>query len=490
MKVKAVRGIANPLGTIDAHGTVIESIANAGDGVDILNRHREKIGSGFVHLEGDNVILTGYVDEEQYTAEKIEETGLSVGFNANGVKAREIDGVGYYKDVTITEVSLTPLPSNKGAKVTKVREENKEDNKGENKNMDTQEIMAQAIEAGVKVRELEAQNEALKKEREELKKEREANIPAEKPEAQERTFMRELGEKMAEMPEQGFLREFANASALNVVNSLGSITSKYAKKSGIYDGATKARFQGLTLAEDGVDDTFIKGTFQAGGDKKRAQTASKRSLRPQMAEAYLQMDKATVRGVNDSGALSEYVMSEMVNRVIQKVEYNMILGSDTGTKDTNNGSNGFWGLKGETTDGWTPQLEYTDLFEGITDAVAECSISDAITIVMSPQTFAELRKAKGTDGHSRFNELATKEQIAQSFGAVRLETRVWMPKDEVAVYNHDEYVLIGDLNMENYNDFDLRYNVEQWLSETLVGGSIRGKNRSAYLKKKGSSATE
>lgn len=484
MKVKAVRGIANPLGTIDAHGTVIESIANAGDGVDILNRHREKIGSGFVHLEGDNVILTGYVDEEQYTAEKIEETGLSVGFNANGVKAREIDGVGYYKDVTITEVSLTPLPSNKGAKVTKVREEEK----GELEQMganETQEIMKQAIEAGVKVRELEAQVAELNKEREELKKEREASIPSEKPEDAERKFMRELGSKMAEMPEQGFLREFSNGSDLNVVNSLGSITSKYAKKSGIYDGATKARFQGLTLAEDGVDDTFIKGTFQAGGDKKKAQTATKRSLRPQMAEAYLQMDKATVRGVNDSGALSEYVMSEMVNRVIQKVEYNMILGSDTGSKDSNNGSNGFWGLKGETTDGWTPQLEYTDLFEGITDAVAQCSISDAITIVMSPQTFAELRKAKGSDGHSRFNELATKAQIAQSFGAVNLETRVWMPKDEVAVYNHDEYVLIGDLNMENYNDFDLRYNVEQWLSETLVGGSIRGKNRSAYLKKNG-----
>lgn len=485
MKVKAVRGIANPLGTIDAHGTVIESIANAGDGVDILNRHREKIGSGFVHLEGDNVILTGYVDEEQYTAEKIEETGLSVGFNANGVKAREIDGVGYYKDVTITEVSLTPLPSNKGAKVTKVREENKEDEKGEQKQMganETQEIMKQAIEAGVKVRELEAKVTELNKEREELKKEREASIPSEKPEAQEIKFMRELGEKMAEMPEQGFLREFANASDLNVVNSLGSITSKYAKKSGIYDGATKARFQGLTLAEDGVDDTFLQGTFKAGQDKNKQQTSSKRSIRPQMAEAYLQMDKATVRGVNDSGALSEYVMSEMVNRVIQKIEYNMILGPTVGAND---GSNGFWGLKGETADAWTKQLEYEDLFEGITDAVAECSISDAITIVMSPQTFAELRKTKGEDGHSRFNELATKEQIAQSFGAVRLETRVWMPAGEVAVYNHDEYVLIGDLNMENYNDFDLRYNVEQWLSESLVGGSIRGKNRSAYLKKKG-----
>ena len=460
MKVKAVRGIANPLGTIDAHGTVIESIANAGDGVDILNRHREKIGSGFVHLEGDNVILTGYVDEEQYTAEKI-----------------EIDGVGYYKDVTITEVSLTPLPSNKGAKVTKVREENK----GEQEQMganETQEIMKQAIEAGVKVRELEAKVEELNKEREELKKEREASIPSEKPEDTERKFMRELGSKMAEMPEQGFLREFANGADLNIANSLGSITSKYARKSGIYDGAMKARFQGLTLAEDGVDDTFLQGTFKAGTDKNKAQTATKRSLRPQMAEAYLQMDKATVRGVNDSGALSEYVMSEMVNRVIQKVEYNMILGSV-------DGSNGFYGLK-TATDGWTKQIEYTDLFEGITDAVAECSISDAITIVMSPQTFAELRKTKGTDGHSRFNELATKEQIAQSFGAVNLETRVWMPKGEVAVYNHDEYVLIGDLNVENYNDFDLRYNVEQWLSETLVGGSIRGKNRSAYLKKKGS----
>ena len=467
MKVKAVRGIANPLGTIDSHGTVIESIANAGEGVDILNRHREKIGSGFVHLEGDNVILTGYVDEEQYTAEKIEETGLSVGFNANGMKAREIDGVGYYKDVNITEVSLTPLPSNKGAKVTKVREEDK----GEQKQMsanETQEIMKQAIEAGVKVRELEAKVTELNKEREELKKEREAGIPSEKPQEAEIKLM----------PEQGFLREFANGSDLNVVNSLGSITSKYAKKSGIYDSAMKARFQGLTLAEDGVDDTFISGTFKAGTDKNKAQTASKRSLRPQMAEAYLQMDKATVRGVNDSGALSEYVMSDMVNRVIQKVEHNMILGSA-------DGSNGFYGLK-TATDGWTKQIEYTDLFEGITDAVAECSISDAITIVMSPQTFAELRKLKGSDGHARFNELATKEAIAVSFGAVNIETRVWMPKDEVAVYNHDEYVLIGDLNMENYNDFDLRYNVEQWLSETLVGGSIRGKNRSAYLTKKAS----
>ena len=476
MKVKAVRGVANPLGTIDAHGTVIESIANAGEGVDILNRHREKIGSGFVHLEGDNVILTGYVDEEQYTAEKIEETGLSVGFNANGTKAREIDGVGYYKDVTITEVSLTPLPSNKGAKVTKVREEEKGEN-GEMGVNETQEIMKQAIDAGVKARELEAQVTELKKEREELKKEREANLAGDNTENKEIKFMRELGSKMAEMPEQGFLREFSNSGDLNVVNSLGSITSKYAHKSGIYDGAMKARFQGLTLAEDGVDDTFISGMFKAGTDKNKAQTATKRSLRPQMAEAYLQMDKATVKGVNDSGALSDYVMNEMVNRVIQKVEYNMIFG---GT----DGSSGFYGLKGATTDGWTPQLEYTDLFEGITDAVAECSISDQITIVMHPKTFAELRKAKGTDGHSRFNELATKDQIAQSFGAIRLETRVWVPVGEVAVYNHDEYVLIGDLTMDNYNDFDLRYNVEQWLAETLVGGSIRGKNRSAYLTKK------
>ncbi|MFK5257926.1 hypothetical protein, partial [Propionibacterium freudenreichii] len=80
----------------------------------------------------------------------------------------------------------------------------------------------------------------LEKEREEVKKEREALIPSEKPEDAERKFMRELGSKMAEMPEQGFLREFANGADLNVVNSLGSITSKYARKSGIYDGAMKA----------------------------------------------------------------------------------------------------------------------------------------------------------------------------------------------------------------------------------------------------------
>lgn len=474
--VKAIRGIANPLGTLDQHSTVIESIANAGEGVDILNRHREKIGDGFVHLEGDNVILTGYVQEGVYEG-SLEDAGLSVGFNAGNLKAREVDGVGYYKDVVITEVSLTPLPSNKGAKVTKTREEENKEKEEEKMTVnETQEIMKQAIEAGVKNRELQAKVDELEKEREALKKEREAGLGT-SVEPDEKKFMRELGEKMATMPEKGFLREFTNAGDLNVVNSLGSITSKFAKKSAIYDSATKARFQGLTLAEDGDDGNFKADLFKAGGDKKKATTATKRSLRPQMAEAYLEMDKATVKGVNDAGALSEYVMSVIPNLVIQKIEYNMILGK-------NDGTNGIYGLKGATTDKWTTQLEYTDLFEGITDAVAECSISDQITIVMSAKTFAELRKLKGTDGHSRFNELATKAQIAQSFGAVNLETRVWMPDGEVAVYNHDEFVLIGDLNMDNYNDFDLRYNVEQWLAEVLVGGSIRGKNRSAYLTKK------
>lgn len=474
--VKAIRGIANPLGTLDQHSTVIESIANAGEGVDILNRHREKIGDGFVHLEGDNVILTGYVQEGVYEG-SLEDAGLSVGFNAGNLKAREVDGVGYYKDVVITEVSLTPLPSNKGAKVTKTREEENKEKEEEKMTVnETQEIMKQAIEAGVKNRELQAKVDELEKEREALKKEREAGLGT-SVEPDEKKFMRELGEKMATMPEKGFLREFTNAGDLNVVNSLGSITSKFAKKSAIYDSATKARFQGLTLAEDGDDGNFKADLFKAGGDKKKVTTATKRSLRPQMAEAYLEMDKATVKGVNDAGALSEYVMSIIPNLVIQKIEYNMILGK-------NDGTNGIYGLKGATTDKWTTQLEYTDLFEGITDAVAECSISDQITIVMSAKTFAELRKLKGTDGHSRFNELATKAQIAQSFGAVNLETRVWMPDGEVAVYNHDEFVLIGDLNMDNYNDFDLRYNVEQWLAEVLVGGSIRGKNRSAYLTKK------
>lgn len=473
--VKAIRGIANPLGTLDRHSTVIESIANAGEGVDILNRHREKIGDGFVHLEGENVILTGYVQEGVYEG-SLDDAGLSVGFNAGNMKAREVDGVGYYKDVVITEVSLTPIPSNKGAKVTKTREDNSQENKEneENKMDGTQkELMQQAIEAGVKNRELQAEIDELKKEREELKKEREAGLGA-TVEPDEKKFMRELGEKMATMPEKGFLREFTNAGDLNVVNSLGSITSKFAKKSAIYDSATKARFQGLTLAEDGDDGNFKSDLFVAGGDKKKSTTATKRSLRPQMAEAYLEMDKATVKGVNDAGALSEYVMSIIPNLVIQKIEYNMILGK-------NDGTNGIYGLKGATADKWTEQIEYTDLFEGITDAVAQCSISDQITIVMSAKTFAELRKLKGSDGHSRFNELATKAQIAQSFGAVNLETRVWMPEGEVAVYNHDEFVLIGDLNMDNYNDFDLRYNVEQWLAEVLVGGSIRGKNRSAYL---------
>ena len=49
------------------------------------------------------------------------------------------------------------------------------------------------------------------------------------------------------------------------------------------------------------------------------------------------------------------------------------------------------------------------------------------------------------------------------------------------MYIKEEFVLIGDLDMNNYVDFDLRYNVDQWLAEMLVGGSIRGRGRSVFI---------
>lgn len=467
------------MGTLDSHKTVIESVRNEKEGVDICNRHREKIGSGFIHVEDGNLILTGYVQDDAYEG-SLEEAGLSIGWNALDMKAREVDGIAFYKDVIVKEVSLTPLPSNKGAKVTKVREEeNKEE--GEQKDMGNNEALMATVEAlaqekaekaklADKVRELEeAQSE--------MKKEREANIQTDTAQNDEEKFYRELGEEMQKTPEKTFLREFTNAGDLAVSNQLGSITSQWASKSSLFAGATKARFQGLTLADDGDNGIFKRDLFVAGGDKKEELTATKRSLRPQMAYAYMEMDKGTVSGVDDTGELSKYVMSVLPQRVINQIEFNMIYGKA-------DGSNGIYGLKGDTT-GWTPQLTFdlakTDLFEVLTDAIAEVSYNQNVVVVMHPKTYAELRKAKGSDGHSRFNELATKEQIANSFGAISIETRAWMGQNEIAMYIKEEFVLIGDLDMNNYVDFDLRYNVDQWLAEMLVGGSIRGRGRSVFI---------
>ena len=475
MAIKAIKGIANPLGTVDSYGTVIESISNISDGVEIKNRHAETIGQGFLSIEGDNVMLTGYVEEDAYKAENIDETGLSIGFNLDGGKARLVDGLAYYKNVTVTEVSLTPKPANKGAKITGVREEEEEEEEEEKENTEmNKELLEMLTDAKTREAQTKLENDAIKAELAEIKKQREAATKSAKPADKKREVMKTLGDKMREMPEKGFLREFTNASDLSVVNTLAGISSKYAKKSAIFDGAYKARFAGMTLTEDGVSDGFLEGMFKAGSDKNRKQTAGSRSVRPQMAEAYLEMDKATVIGANDSNAVSEYVMSVIPNRVIQKIEYNMLYGA-------NDGTNGIYGLKGKTADNWTPQIEATSLFEGITDAVAMTSVSDDITIAMSGATFAKLRKEVGSDGHSRFNELATKTQIANSFGASTIEIRSWIKDGDVFVWNTEEFVLTGNFNMDSYTDFDLRYNVNQWLAEMLVGGSIRGLNRSAVV---------
>lgn len=482
-KVKAIRGIANPLGTLDSHKTVVESVKNAGDGVDICNRHREKIGDGFIHVEDGNLILTGYVREDAYEG-SLEEAGLSIGWNASDMKAHEADGIAFYKDVVIKEVSLTPLPSNKGAKVTMVREEDEENKeKGENKTMGENQngldvVVSQLATAMAEKMNLETKVRELEDAQAELKKEREANIQTDAAQDNSEMFYRELGEQMKQTPEKAFLREFTNASDLAVSNQLGSIVTQWASKSSLFAGATKARFQGLTLADDGDDGVFKRDLFTAGGDKKESLTPTKRSLRPQMAYAYMEMDKGTVSGVDDTGELSKYVMSVLPQRVLNQIEYNMIYGKP-------DGSNGIYGLAGGHTDKWTPQIEYdlttTDLFEVLTDAIAEVTYSQNVVVVMHPRDYAKLRKAKGQDGHSRFNELATKEQIANSFGAVELQTRAWMKEGDIAMYIKDEFVLIGDLDMNNYADFDLRYNVDQWLAEMLVGGSIRGRGRSVFL---------
>lgn len=469
------------MGTLDHHKTVIESVKNDGGGVEILNRHREKIGEGFIHVENGDLMLTGYVEDGAYKG-TLEEAGLSIGWNPMNMKAREADGIAYYRDVVVDEVSLTPLPSNPNAKVTMVREE---EEKKEGKEMgETNEVLNNVIGQLATAQATNQQLEAKVREFEEtvntMKKEREATI-ADNVEDDKEKFMRELGEKMAEMPEKSFLREFTNAKDLAVSNQLGSLVTQWAHKSSLFANATKARFQGLTLADDGDDGIFKEKLFVAGADKKKSLTPTKRSLRPQMAYAYMEMDKATVSGVNDTGELSKYVMSVIPARVLSQIEYNMIYGA-------NDGTNGIYGLKGKTTDQWTPQVEYdlakTDLFEVITDAVAKIAYNDNLVVVMHPLDYAELRKAKGSDGHSRFNELATKQQIAQSFGAIDIQTRAWMEQGDIAVFNNAEFVLIGNLDMNNYTDFDLRYNVDQWLAEMLVGGSIRGRGRSIFLTKK------
>lgn len=489
--VKAIRGIANPLGTMDRHKTVIQSIKNNGGGVKILNRHKEQIGEGFIHLEEGNVMLTGFVREGEYQGD-LESAGLSIGWNPLNMKCREADGVAYYSDVVIDEVSLTPMPSNPNAKVLMTREAEGEEVNEENQNKEgepnqmaemNEQFMAVVGELAnekAEKQQLADKVRELEEAQAELKKQREAQITENAEDAQEK-FMRELGEKMAEMPEKGFLREFTNAKDLAVSNQLGSLVTQWAHKSSLFSNATKARFQGLTLADDGDDGLFKAKLFVAGEDKKKALTPTKRSLRPQMAYAYMEMDKATVSGVNDTGELSKYVMGIMPQKVLSQIEFNMIYGA-------NDGSNGIYGLKGDTTDKWVPQVEYdlaqTDLFEVLTDGVARIAYNDNLVMVMHPLTYAEIRKAKGSDGHSRFNELATKQEIANSFGAVDIQTRAWMTEGDIAIYNQAEFVLIGNLDMNNYTDFDLRYNVDQWLAEMLVGGSIRGRGRAVFLTKK------
>ena len=66
--------------------------------------------------------------------------------------------------------------------------------------------------------------------------------------------------------------------------------------------------------------------------------------------------------------------------------------------------------------------------------------------------------------------MGSKEEMGEWLGGVGLESGVWMGKEEVGVYKDEELVVMGDLKMEKYKEFEVGYKVEEWVGERVVGG--------------------
>lgn len=188
---------------------------------------------------------------------------------------------------------------------------------------------------------------------------------------------------------------------------------------------------------------------------------------------YLTVDKVLLRESRDTGALLKYVMYELPKRIYKEIARASVIGDGRQVSDASHIAS-FGAMVNAnatlTTSITIPTL--ADLFDGIVGTVASIRKEGRKFGICSPQTLASIRLLKDGSGAYIFRNY---DEIASAFGLERIFTPDWMGDASAPLfvaYVGDAYKIVGDGNIESYENFLLSQNKEEFLMETYIGGGL------------------
>lgn len=263
--------------------------------------------------------------------------------------------------------------------------------------------------------------------------------------------------------------------------------------SGLWQMFTKTKLDQLTIGNNTVDLSSDDG--RAHGypvDKYGTQKTEEkirlvsRTLTADYVYKYITLNKGDVRRTQRPGALIDYVVSELPNRIVQTIEKQAIFGKFEDMKQVR----GVLTDAKDTTSEWAgskfaKSVNSTGSVFDFLKASYSVQAAGQKVLVTSAAKVGELLTATDAEGRLILG-VPSRQGLADMLGVSQIITPEWWYETDDAdalgvVLVPSAYDLVGDTDVESFTNFALSTNTNEYLSEVFVGGGLAKANAAAVI---------
>lgn len=281
------------------------------------------------------------------------------------------------------------------------------------------------------------------------------------------------------LKDKGVTMGITNPEVLLPEPLIRSIEDAFEKGGQIWNLLNKTGLTAFPVTRDTVtgENSRAKGYNRSEEEEKAEEliTLAKRTLRPQFIYKYITLPKEVIKENRDSGALLNYVLTELPNRIIREVERAVVIG-DGRTPGSDYAIESFVSIKDDAADDifateYTPAVDENN-YESMVRARALVKAEGAKYLVAKTDFLTDTLLQQGVNGGYLFQPGTDVANVMGFAGAI---TPDWMDEDadnDAYIFVPSAYVTVGDNSIESFTNFILKENKNEFLQEIWAGGGL------------------
>lgn len=283
--------------------------------------------------------------------------------------------------------------------------------------------------------------------------------------------------------------EITNPEVLLPEAVVRSIEDAFERGGEIWNLLNKTGLDVYKVAWDTVEgeDSRAKGYNRDVNAEKAEEviTLADRTIRPQFIYKYLTIPKEVVKENRSTGALLQYVLSELPRRIIREVERAVVTGDGRASGSANKITS-FTSLKADAAAGNVFAAQYTpgadeSHYESVLRAAALVKAEGRKYLVAKSDYLVDVALEQNASGNLLFPP-GTDFSRVFNFGGII--TPDWMDDDtdnDAYIFVPEQYRTVGDNTIESFTNFMLKTNMNEYLQEIWAGGALSAMNSATAI---------